>query len=78
MEGPCGSKIERSALHAVHPLRLAQKLQMHRVECPGVATEAWGYACTRSLESALTGFEGRQQAAAPGAATRDSGYSVGG
>ena len=68
LQGVCGSEIGRPALHAVHPLRLAQKLQMHRMECPGVATEAWGCACTRSLESArgivsrrsTRGIEGRQ------------------
>ena len=71
MEGVCGSEIGKPALHAVHPLRLARKLQMHRMECPGVDSEARGYACTRSLESArgkfsrrsTRGFEGRQQAA---------------
>ena len=69
LEGVCGSRIGRSALHALRHLRLARKLQRHRIECPGVATEARGYACTRSLESACgkfsrrstRGFEGRQQ-----------------
>ena len=71
LEGVCESDIGTPALHAVHPLRLAQKLQMDRIECPGDASEARGYACTRSLESArgifsrrsTGGFEGRQQAA---------------
>ena len=71
LEGVCGSGIGRPALHAVKCLRLAQKLQMHRMECPGVATEARGCACTRSLESAVVmfsrrstrGCEGKQQAA---------------
>ena len=31
MEGVCGSKIERLAVHATHSVLLARKLQMHRV-----------------------------------------------
>ena len=52
LQGACGSEIGRPALHDVQPLRLAKNLEMHRMECPGVATEARGCACTRTLEAA--------------------------
>ena len=42
LQGVCRSEIGRPALHAVHPLRLAQKLQIHRVECQNTAAEARG------------------------------------
>ena len=93
LEGVCGSEIGRPAVHAAHPLRLARKLQMHRMENQETAAEARGDACKRSLKSACgkfsrrstRGFDGRQQGsrppgecrAAPGVATRDSCYSGG-
>ena len=91
MEGSCGSEIGRPALHAMHPLRLARKVQMHRSECPDTAAETRGYACTRSLEPACGKFSRRSTRgsreggrplgecrASPGVATRDSCYSGGG
>ena len=71
LEGVCGSEIGWPAVQAAHPLRLARKLLMHRMDCPDIAAEARGCACTRSLESACgkfsrrstRGFEGRQQTA---------------
>ena len=91
LEGACGSEIRRPGLHAVNPLRLAQKLHKHIIECPGVATEAWGCAGKRSLESGC-GFsadvrlevlrEGSRPpgecVAAPGVVTRNSGRRGGG
>ena len=44
LEGVCGSEIGRPAHHVVHPLRLARKLQMQRMECQDTAAEARGYA----------------------------------
>ena len=71
LEGVCCSEIGRPAVHAAHPLRLALKLRMYRMECQDTTAEARGCACTRSLESArgkfclrsTRGFEGRQLAA---------------
>ena len=70
LEGVCGSEIGRLAVHAVDTLRLARKMQMHRMGCPDTAADARGYGCTRSLEAAsekfsrrsTRGFEGRLQA----------------
>ena len=93
LEGVCGSEIGRLAVHAVDTLRLARKMQMHRMGCPDTAADARGYGCTRSLEarvknSADVRLEVLREGcrlrlcgvcrAAPGVATRDSGYSGGG
>ena len=90
MEGVCGLEIGRPAVHAVHLLRLARKMQIHRMECQDTAAEARGNAYTRSLESACGNSadvrlevlrEGARPpgecGASPGVATRDSGCSSG-
>ena len=59
LEGMCGSEIGKPAVHTVHPLRLALKLQMHKIGFPDIDAEARGYACTRSLESVCGKFSKR-------------------
>ena len=57
LQGVCGSEIGRPALQPLHPLRIAQKLQMHRTECSGVATEARGCECTTPAEVSVWNFQ---------------------